>query len=287
MTDANDAEPDPLAPPASRNRRLLLIIAAGALAVATATIWFVAALSGPGSESSDSAASRSQTGTDLTPLLERRYSDQELGIESVIDEYFQVMTPVDTRFRSASERRDYRAERNRYFNHEAIGHERERLHFERNLMLALDAAYDELPSDLGFDGLLDQAFEDAMLECAASEGWPDLQLVSASESNVSRSTELYGITREQFRELRHECAKVAATYPTLDPAARDELLGRLKEHYRAAVHEYLREFPDAEVPLVDHPGAPRPLEERLIKTCLKTPDPAQCAVEFRVELPAQ
>ncbi len=286
MTDANDDEPDAVAPPAGRSRRLLLIIAAGALSVAAATIWFVAALSGPGAESPDSAASRSETDTDLTPLIGRRYSDQELGIESVIDEYFHVMTPVDTRFRSASDRRNYLAERNHYFNHEAIGHERERLHFERNLMLVLDAAYDEPPSDLGFDGLLDQAFEDAMLECAASAGWPDLQLVSASESNISRSMEMYGITREQFRELRHECAKVAATYPTLDPAVRDELLGRLKAHYRAAVYEYLREFPDAEVPLVDHPGAPRPLEERLVKTCQKTPDPAQCAVEFRVELPA-
>ena len=285
MTEANDTEINALAPPAGRRRRLLLIIAAGALAIATATIWFVTALSGPGAESPDPAASRSEAGADLTPL-ERRYSDQQLGIESVIEEYFHVMAPVDARFSSASDRREYHAERNRYFNHDAIGHERERLHFERNLMLVLDAAYDELPSDLGFGGLLDQAFEDAMLECAASFGASDLQLVRAWESNVSRSMELYGITREQFRELRHECAKQAATFPTLDPAVRDELLGRLKEHYRAAVHEYLREFPDAEVPLVDHPGARRPLEERLIETCLKTPDPAQCAAEFRVELPA-
>ena len=96
----------------------------------------------------------------------------------------------------------------------------------------------------------------------------------------------FGLGREAYLDLRHECAKQAASYPTLDPAVRDELLERLRGHYREAVYEYLREFPDAEVPLVDHPGAPRPLAERLIKTCLKYPDPASCAEHFRVELPA-
>lgn len=53
------------------------------------------------------------------------------------------------------------------------------------------------------------------------------------------------MTHESFHDLRHECAKEAASYLNSDPGARDGLLGRLRAHFRAVVHEFLREFPDA------------------------------------------
>ena len=160
------------------------------------------------------------------------------------------------------------------------------MHLERNLTLVFDQAWEDLPTDLGTGGLLDQAFEEAMDECARAAGWSSVQLYGVSNTDVERYQIEFGLSLDEFLDLRFRCAQEAATYPTLDSEIRDELLDRIREHYRTAAHEYFREFPDAEVPLVDHPGAPRPLEERLIKICLKTPDPAQCAAEFRVELPA-
>ena len=283
MTEATDTEINPLAQAAGRRRRLLLIIAAGALAIATATIWFVIAMVGSNSDAGSGHLPSTETVTDLSLWPERRYSDEELGIDRMIVEH---LTPVWTHFRSLSDWDAHLTERNRYLDHEATGHERERLYFERNVAWLLSNKYEELPANLGRGGTLDQAFEEAMDRCAHAQGWPDVQLYGVSNTDVEQYEADLGLSLNQFLDVRHECTKVAATYPTLDPAVRDELLGELKEHYRAAVHEYLREFPDAEVPLVDHLGAPRPLEERLIEICLKTPDPAQCAAEFRVELPA-
>ena len=217
-------------------------------------------------------------------LAERRYSDEELGIDKLIDA--EIM-PFDAKFRSFSDWETPYDERQRYLEEEATGHERERLYFERNVEWLLSGKYENLPSDLGREGILDRAFEEAMGECADAAGWPGLEINVNSTSDVNRALDASGLTYEEFLDLRHECAKQAASYPTLDPSVRDELLERLRDHYQQAVYEYLQEFPDAEVPLVDHPGAPRPLEERLIKMCLKDPEPAACARHYRVELPVE
>ncbi len=266
----------------ARRRGLLAVV------IVVVAVWLGFALTGSKSESVGRPASPTETVADPTVPPGRRYTDEKLGLDEFIDEYVEIMmTPVDTRFRSSNDRGEYRAERNRYFEHEATGHERERLHFERNLTLVFDHAYDDLPADPGVGGLLDQAFEDAMDRCAQARGWPSVQLYGVSKADVEQFEADLGLSLDEFLDLRHECAQQAASYPTLDSVVRDELLGRLGEHYRAAVYEYLLEFADAEVPLVDHEGAPRPLEERLINICLKDPDPAQCAAEFRVELPAE
>ena len=284
MTDANDAEPDPLAPASGRRRRLLLLaVAIVAVAGTAVAIWLSIDRSGPetGQEAAPDPALEDTAPAEPPPG--RRYTDEKLGFEEVFQ---KLTTPRYARFRSEREASEHNSETERHFAEVATGHERERMHFEHNLASVYWKAYDDLPSDLRFGGLLDQAFEEAMDECARARGWPSVQLYGVSNTDVEQYEAGLGLSLGEFLDLRHECAKVAASYPTLDRAVRDELLERLKDHYRAAVYEYLREFPDAEVPLVDHPGAPRPLEERLIGVCLKTSDPAQCAVEFRVELPS-
>ena len=272
-------------------RRRRLVVAVTAVVLVTVAVWI-----GFASKSSDSGpidgetvgrtVSPSATPPSFSVPAERRYSDEELGLDAVIDDFVEIMTPVDTRFRSTSDRHEYRFERHRYMEEEAVGHERERLWFEFNLASAFANSYDDLPADLGDSGLLFQAFEEAMDRCAQAEGWPGVRLYGVSQSDVEQFEIDFGLSLDEFLDLRYECAQQAATYPTLDPLVRDELLGRLREHYRAAAHEYLREFPDAEVPLVDHEGAPRPFEETTIWICQKEPDPAACAAEFRVELPA-
>lgn len=263
MTDAHETGPDSLAGDEidSRRRRLLLVVGAMAAAVAAAAIWI---------------------GVSVSDSDGRRYTDEELGLDLIIGEHTE---PVWAQFRSLSEWDEHRAERNRDWR-DTTGHERERMHFERNVEWLLSNEYDRLPADLGSGGVLDRAFEEAMDRCAQARGWPGVQLYGVSNADVEQFEADFGLSLDGFLDLRHECAQEAATYPTLDPVVRDELLGRLREHYLQAVYEYLREFPDAEVPLVDHEGAPRPLEDRLIKTCLKDPDPVACAAEFQVELPA-
>ena len=292
MTDAsNDA-----AGQTARSERLLvrrrgvLLGTAVAVVIGVIAMWFVFALARSGPESIGHSGSTTSTAVDPTArqgsavLSERRYSDEELGIDKLIDE--EIM-PFDARYRNFSDWETPYDERQRYLEEDAIGHERERLYFERNMEWLLSSEYERLPADLGHEGILDRAFEEAMDECAGAAGWPGLKISVNSRSDVDHALDVSGLTYEEFLDLRHECAKQAASYPTLEPAVRDELLDRLREHYRAAVHEYLRTFPDAEVPLIDHPGVGRPLEERLIKTCLKDPDPASCAERYRVELPAE
>ena len=230
---------------------------------------------------------------------ERRYSDEELGLDELID---AEIVPFDAQFRSFADWEEPHHKRQRYFEQEATSHERERMHFEHNLALVFWQADERNPPDRE---LLDEAYRSAMDECAVSADFggvmlyedPNIDperyqsdgagLLKEKMARLDSYEAQFGLDYESYLDLRHECAKQAASYPTLDPAVRDELLERLREHYREAVYEYLREFPDAEVPLVDHEGSPRPLEDRLVRICLKVPDPAACAEEYRVELPAE
>lgn len=269
-----------------RRRRLVAAVIAVVLVTVAVWIGFASKSSDSGSiggETVDSMASPAAVSPSLSVPPERRYSDLELGLDAVIEE--EIM-PFYARYRSFADWEEPYEERQRYLDEEAVGHERERLYFERNLEVLIGGAYEDLPLELGRGGTLDRAYDLAMEGCADAAGWPGLKINVSSEAAVDDALAMSGLTYEGFLDLRHECAKQAATYPTLDPVVRDELLGRLREHYRAAVYEYLREFPDAEVPLVDHEGAPRPFEETTIWICQKEPDPAACAVEFRVELPA-
>ena len=283
MTDADKEET--IQAVGGRRRLVLRRSALLALAVAVVIViatWFVVALNRPNSDSIGRPGAATADASPVPPG--RQYSDKELGLDQLIS---NEIVPFDAQFRTFADWEEPYDERQRYFEQEATGHERERMHFENNLALVFWRAYENLPPELGLDGTLDRAYDLAMDECADAAGWPGLRLNVNSRSDVDQVLETSGITYESFLDLRHECAKQAATYPTLDPTVRDELLVGLAEHYRQAVYEYLQEFPDAEVPLFEHEGSQRPLEERLVKMCLKVPDSAACAVENRVELPAE
>ena len=264
-----------------RHNRLLV---ASAAVVAFAALWLGLALNRTSADSGDRLSVA--PAADDRPILKqaRRYSDEELGLDELIE---REVVPFDAQYRSFSDWEEPHLERRRYFEQIATGHERERIYFENNLALVFWQAYENLPVEFGLDGTLERAYDLAMGECADASGWPGLRLNVSSKSDVDHALEISGLSYESFLDLRHECAKQAAAYPTLDPAARDELLEGLKEHYLVAAYEYLQEFPDAEVPLVEHEGSPRPLEERLIAICQKTPDPTTCAAEYRVELPTE
>ena len=58
----------------------------------------------------------------------------------------------------------------------------------------------------------------------------------------------FGLSYYEHLQLKHECARYAATYPGLDEAARDELLAPQREHYARAVVDGLAASPQVEVP---------------------------------------
>ena len=54
-----------------------------------------------------------------------------------------------------------------------------------------------------------------MDQCAADAGYPGVQVYDVSNDVVEQYERDFGLTLEMFLDLRHECGKYAATYPTL------------------------------------------------------------------------
>lgn len=179
---------------------------------------------------------------------DRRYSDEELGLFELIDDVI-FSTPSYIRFRTVDEFIAVNNERNDYISFVASGHERERLVFERDIENAIRTEYAFLPPDLGAGGRLELAFVDAMRECAADAGYPDINPMGSSDDEYAYWETEYGLTFDNFLDLRHRCAQYAAGYPTLDQEVRDKLLNRMREHHLRAVHDYIRQYEIAEIPV--------------------------------------
>jgi len=210
----------------------------------------------------------------------RQYSEEELAVTVLVEEYVRNAVPFSN-YRTLDERtypsRD---------DPGGIGHERERNFFEATLRLVMHAANDTLPPDVRFgSGVLHDARDEALSECTTAAGWPDVHVYDASKNDVERYERDYGLTPEMFLDLRHECAKYAATYPTLDLAVRHELLAKRRDHYMTAVRDWIAANPKLLVPVEHHEGANKPYEEYWIRFCLQEDNPPQCAREHRVILP--
>ncbi len=167
---------------------------------------------------------------------------------------------------------------------DGTGHERERAVFEFRLHLVMLGADDTLPPDVAIgSGVLHDAKEEAMDACAAEAGWPGVQLYDVSQQLGEQYEREFGLTVEIFLDLRHECAKYAATYPTLDPDVRDELLAKRRDHYMAAIRDWMAANPELVVPVEYHEGANRPYESLIFETCVRqTGDRQQCANDERL-----
>ena len=59
-----------------------------------------------------------------------------------------------------------------------------------------------------------------------------------------------GISDYEYRELLHVCGRYAATYPTLSPALREELLEPQRTYFARGILDRIdRELPVVEIPL--------------------------------------
>lgn len=210
----------------------------------------------------------------------RQYSDEELALDEAVDDYIEgLMTWAQ--YRTFEDK-----DRDSVDPLAGSGHSRERATFEFLLQSVLVRANESLPRDVATDsGVLYEAEREAKDECAMEMGWPGVQLYDTTQQMGEQYERDYGLMSEMFLDLRHECSKYAATYPTLDPAYRDELLAIRRMHYMTVVRDWVAANPDLVVPVEYHEGANTPIEDHWIRECKKTDDPHQCARDHRVTLP--
>ena len=101
--------------------------------------------------------------------------------------------------------------------------------------------------------VLHEAFFEALEDCGRASSWPEVELFVMGDGRgydvLPESVEpTFGLSYYEYQQLKHECARYAATHPSLDVATRDELLGPQREHSARAVIDGLAANPHIEVP---------------------------------------
>ena len=102
---------------------------------------------------------------------------------------------------------------------------------------------------------LHTAFFEALEDCARESPWPDVELFAmeggrGGEVLPDSIESTPGLSYFEFQQVKHRCVRYAATYPTLDPAVRDELLAPQRAHFAREILDRL----DNELPLVEVPA---------------------------------
>ena len=188
----------------------------------------------------------------------RVYSDDEIDLDELVRGDLVLRSLPYSRYRTGQEI-------DRAFPDFATssGHERERNFFEFLVGLKMLEASESLPPDVASaSSVLHEAEEAALDDCAADAGYPGVQLYDVSQQMGEQYERNYGLTLEMFLDLRHECSQRAATYPTLDPQVRDELLAKEMAHYMKAVKDWMAANPELVVPIEYHEGANTPYADR-------------------------
>lgn len=187
----------------------------------------------------------------------RVYSDEEIGLDEVVRHDIILRSLPYSRYRTGQD-----IDR----HHEGLmagsGHELERGFFEFLVGLKVVEISESLPPDVASASrTLRDAEDEALDQCAAEAGWPGVQLYDVSQHMGEQYERDYGLTLEMFLDLRHECSKRAATYPTLDPQVRDELVTKERAHYMDAVRDWMAANPELVVPIEYHEGANTPFAD--------------------------
>ncbi len=125
--------------------------------------------------------------------------------------------------------------------------------FESSMLRFADHATDTLPFAV-FSPTLHDAFFEVLEACGRASAWPDVELFvlhkgRGGDIDPGLIEPTFGLSYFEYQQLRHQCARYAATYPTLDPTVRDKLLKGQREHYAKVILGRL----DSEVPLVEIP----------------------------------
>ncbi len=98
--------------------------------------------------------------------------------------------------------------------------EREMLSIVRNA----ESFWSPAPTEVD---LLHEAFFEVFEQCGRDSPWPDAKMADREGNSAGDVLYLdpdWSISLYEYRELLHVCGRYAATYPTLEPDIRDELL---------------------------------------------------------------
>ncbi len=99
--------------------------------------------------------------------------------------------------------------------------------FEREMLSIVRSAelfWSPAPTEVD---LLHKAFFEVFEQCGRDSPWPDAKMADREGNSASDVLYLepdWSILLYEYRELLHVCGRYAATYPTLEPDIRDELL---------------------------------------------------------------
>ena len=128
-------------------------------------------------------------------------------------------------------------------------------YFESSVLRFADYASGSLPF-AAFSQTLHDAFFEVLEACGRASAWPEVELFvlhqgRGGDIDPGLIEPTFGLSYFEYQQLRHQCARYAATYPTLDPEVRDKLLVPQREHYATVILDRL----DNELPLVEVPAA--------------------------------
>ena len=177
---------------------------------------------------------------------------EEVGVMELLDSYVINVPPTaafisDFEMAKAMHATDY-------INAEA-GAEGDILRrFENEVLYhALSAISSSSVPESSGSQVLHDAFFAALEDCGRDSSWPEVELFVMGDGRgydvLPDSVEpTFGLSYYEYQQLKHECARHAATYPTLDEATRDELLRPQREHYARLVLDGLAANPHIEVP---------------------------------------
>ena len=218
--------------------------------------------------------------------IDRRYSDEELGIDALISEAISDIHPWVRR--GSAEERLQAVDANLAELTELRGHERERRLFEHLIDAQVTFARSELAGELHIaDGILALAFHAALDECAREAGISDgagAFVALDYGTTASDDPSGLGLGRQELIELRHECALHASRYPTLSDSERERVIALTVDALRHHVDAWMQANPDRIVPIEYHPGVNQPLADELAERCRRAPEPERCALERGVVL---
>ncbi|MCY3948385.1 MAG: hypothetical protein OXF61_04210 [Acidimicrobiaceae bacterium] len=125
--------------------------------------------------------------------------------------------------------------------------------FEARLLRSAEDAMSPLP-EVDDARVLHDAFYGVLEQCGRASAWPDVELFLLHQGRGGDMMEhliepTFGLTYFEYQQLRHQCARYAATYPTLDPGERDRLLAPQRAHFARVILDRLdNELPRVEVP---------------------------------------
>ena len=223
------------------------------------------------------------------------YSEEEIGVDLLVDEYLlHRFGWTLTRYRTLEDARA--AEEAAVINEDSDSHNAttgDRAYFEQAARFLFFAANEARPPEVeSASDELFMAFYDSLDLCAARSQWPDIPLylfedgghypTSAEQYEAAQGR--YGFSMDEFLDLRHECHKFAASYPSLDREYRDELLNTRRDYYLDVLRLWMRDNPEMIVPMTYEQSVNHPYQDYVREVCRAADDPQECALSEGVTL---